>query len=317
MTSRPLGPRRGSLLCALLLMGTSLPGMSLPGMRQRGAVQDAAGNAAGDATSKEPRRGAFPASFSELHPLAGVRSMVQRNRWKQSHIRKAEKEGSALNLADEVYQVYVPAAAPEGADERPFGLFVWISPTPSGRLPREWRQVLDAHHLIGIGADRGGNDRFVWQRVALALSAVHNLRQDYAIDPARIYASGFSGGGRVASRLGLLYPDVFTGGVYVGGCNFYRDIPVPNRPGHVWPARIPKPAASRWKLTRTRSRHVLLIGTADFNHAQSQFIAEQLAQEDGFAHAHLLEIEGAEHVLPDAWWLQQAIARLDAPLGED
>jgi poly(3-hydroxybutyrate) depolymerase len=43
------------------------------------------------------------------------------------------------------------------------------------------------------------------------------MRQLYSIDEQRVYASGYSGGGRITSGLALLYPEVFGGGFSVYG----------------------------------------------------------------------------------------------------
>ena len=52
------------------------------------------------------------------------------------------------------WAVYVPESYDPGS---PPGLLVFISPTESGRMPGRYRQVLDDHNLIWIGANHSGN----------------------------------------------------------------------------------------------------------------------------------------------------------------
>jgi hypothetical protein len=174
-----------------------------------------------------PQTGLFEAVFEERHPDSAIRRQAKRFGWKLSIVRENDPEGGEYELADESFQVYVPAHY-DGS--RPFGLFVWISPADDGRLPAAWREVVDEHDLIVAGPDRAGNERFVWYRMGLALDAVHTLTLEYEIDPDRVYVTGFSGGGRLASRLGFHYPEVFRGGIYQGGCSFWEDVPVPDDP---------------------------------------------------------------------------------------
>ena len=51
------------------------------------------------------------------------------------------------------------------------------------------------------------------------------MNKQYCLDPARIYISGCSGGGRAASWVAMGYPDVFSGGLYMIGADLYRALP--------------------------------------------------------------------------------------------
>ena len=202
---------------------------------------------------------------------------------------------------------------PESYGEgEPHGLLIWISPTPYGgfRNP-EFERVLAEHKLIWIGAHNSGNRRWGWYRVGLALDAVHNARRLYSIDKSRVYAAGYSGGGRVASQLSMLYPVVFTGGFFVYGCDFYERIPVPDRPGALWPARFPPPSSMTLERLQSSSRFVLLTGERDFNRSQTKQIYKRM-QAAGFEHLTYIQIPKADHYfgLPPEW-LEKALAALD------
>ena len=113
-----------------------------------------------------------------------------------------------------------------------WGLLVWVSPGHEPGIPKDWPPILAKHKLLFVSPYNAGNDRNAANRPAgtierfrLALDASYNMRLRYRISPKRIYASGFSGGGRVASMLGVAFSDVFTGTIPICGVNFYMTIP--------------------------------------------------------------------------------------------
>jgi pimeloyl-ACP methyl ester carboxylesterase len=63
------------------------------------------------------------------------------------------------------------------------------------------------------------------------LTAAANAGRTYPIDPDRIWISGFSGGARIAERMALAYPDVFTGAIVDGSSDIIGtpDLPLPSR----------------------------------------------------------------------------------------
>ena len=73
----------------------------------------------------------------------------------------------------------------------------------------------------------------------MSLEAVAQARRHFTIDPQRVYASGASGGGRMASEVAVLYADVYTGGFPLIGANGYRNIAEPDKPGHYFPGSGP------------------------------------------------------------------------------
>ncbi len=142
------------------------------------------------------------------------------------------------------WEVYVP---PTYDASRPAGLMVYISPTASGKIPKSWRPLMNQHNLIWVAARRSGNKIDTQRRMIYAVLSVALINKNYKINSKRIYLSGFSGGGRVASMLGVHYPMLFRGGIYNCGANFW---------GESSPQNIDQ---------LKRNRFVFITGRKDFN----------------------------------------------------
>jgi predicted esterase len=203
---------------------------------------------------------------------------------------------------------------------------VWISAGENGRVMGQWKELLIKHKLLWVGANGAGNPRAMWCRAGLALDAAHMMKQRYKIDPARVYVAGFSGGGRMSSMVGVAYPDVFAGGMYMGGCNFYRDMPVPitaeerqaKEPQKYWRGTYKPPPLKYLTDAKKKSRHVLVTGENDPNRPQAKFNYQNGFKKDGFLNVLDIEVPGIGHQPPSNEWVEKAMAFLDerpAPAG--
>jgi hypothetical protein len=255
------------------------------------------------------RSGRFRVAFDQSSPQGGLPLLVERLGIDQAYVEENDPAGGRYDLRDESFQVYVPEGAPPAAG---FGLLVWISPLPYGGFARdELREVLDRKGLIWVGADNSGNLRPLWHRVLLALDAVHNMQRHYRIDTDRVYAAGYSGGGRVTSTLVLLYSEVFRGGFSLFGCDYWQPVAIPHMPGAHWPAAFPAPSREIARRVKQSTRVVLLTGELDFNRSQTRAIFDQMI-DDGFENVEMLMIPGASHYHPvENEWFAQGIAFLD------
>jgi predicted esterase len=254
------------------------------------------------------RRGAFDVSFQQQSPLSPIEK--QNGRW---HIRVAPDQ--RYTLASERFEVVAPetdSGGGGGGGAKPWGLLVWINAGKRGDPPRQWLPVLEPRHLIWIGADNSGNDRAIGIRFGLALDAVFNMKQRYPIDEKRIYVAGVSGGAKAASMIAVLYPDVFTGAVPIAGAAYFRNIPVPNDPGKVWPAAYQAPGSLLLDRAKHSSRFALLTGSEDFNREPVHQIYTTGFQKDHFDHVEYIEVPGQGHGVPETKWLEQAMESLDA-----
>ena len=261
---------------------------------------------ADDAPAFGPRPidGHVTLTFKDRSDLSTNKEIATRMGWDLAADEAAKVD---YTLADESFEVYLPKTY-DG--KQPFGLFVYVSPGPSGKPPRNWLKSIDDHRLIWVSPNKVGNDRFVRLRMGLAIDAVHNLRQKYTVDPQRIYVAGVSGGGRVASMLGVGFSDVFNGGFYMIGCNFYRQERSAEQNG-VFRRSYNVPPTKLFVLAK-KSKHVFLTGDTDGNREQTQLYYEGFKR-DGFEHCTYLQVPGMGHRAPDTEWFEKGMAALDAP----
>jgi tetratricopeptide (TPR) repeat protein len=308
-------PAEAEAFLASLAAGTA-PAASEDDEAERGELppEIAAALAAKPEVPVAGRRGRYKVAFAERSPWSTADEMLRRagKPSREEMIRLAPR-ALAYELPKESFQVIVPDGEPPAAG---WGLLVWISPGRYGGAGRpETLATLARHHLIWVGANASGNDRNRWDRWGLALDAAWHLQKLYAIDPSRIYVAGYSGGGRAASALTMLYPDVFRAGLMVMGIDWYRDLPVPDHPGTHWPAPFARPPRDLFKLAKERSRFVLLTGERDFNRVQTRVVRDELA-DDGFRTVTYLEVPAMSHYDPvPAEWLEKAYSALDGMAG--
>jgi len=211
------------------------------------------------------------------------------------------------DVSMEKFDIIVPKKYKKGD---PHGLFIWVSPSPAPSISPEWEAVLAEKKLIFVGAHNSGNNREVFARMRMAVDANDNMRELYDIDDKRVYVSGFSGGGRVASMLGVTYADMFTGTIAFMGTNFYTDI-VSLDKTEVFEARyIPHEEIAA--LAKAEGRYVLVTGEKDFNLKNTSAVFENGFKKEGFKAVELMNIPGQGHQPPKAEWLKKAIEFLDA-----
>ncbi|MFM8471024.1 MAG: hypothetical protein ACKODH_13855 [Limisphaerales bacterium] len=216
----------------------------------------------------------------------------------------------AVDLAKEKFQLIVPASY-KHADK--WGVFIWISPGDTAGIPADWEPVLAARKLLFVGALKSGNPRNIFDRVRLAVAANHAMRARFNVDGRRVYVSGHSGGGRVASMVGVAYADMFSGTMPFMGVNFYEDIPAGDGKTTYGANFIPDDEVLA--IAKKFCRYALMTGEKDFNRAGTKTVFEQGFKKEGFANVTYLEAPGVAHNLPPAKWLEQGLDFLDEGKG--
>jgi predicted esterase len=241
-----------------------------------------------------PRTGSFKTTFGERHP----ESLPERFGLRYGNLDEAKKEN--YDIATEEFDVNVPK---DYDGTIPYGLIVYTNAGKGGGAGG-YASLLAKHRLIWIGASNVPNERSIVPRWGLSLDAVWNMRKQYRIDPRRIYASGFSGGGRCASMVAPTFADVFSGALYLCGCN-----------NPVWPPEkqigrpIREPALSN-------GRYALLTGETDMNKPGTKSLFESY-KGMGFKHVTYLEQPGLGHAQPAAEWFEKGLDFCDQPLIEE
>lgn len=192
------------------------------------------------------------------------------------------------------WQVYVPQSYSASS---PPGVIVFVSSWHRGGPPKAWNDLLEANNLIWIGANNSGDGLPVAKRMLKAIIAPAALGRSYAIDPERCYIAGFSGGGITATRIATAKPDLFKGGIYIGGTVF-------------WTANTPP----KIDLIR-QNHHVFLVGTYDPAQQTTRKVYNNYI-EAGIDTAELITIRNHRHRMPPPDYFEKAIDHLDSRLAQ-
>ncbi|MBI5800709.1 MAG: hypothetical protein HZA92_08300 [Verrucomicrobia bacterium] len=260
---------------------------------------------------------ALPVQSADLPPPTAGKSTVSFTvlpqqaepdevRWR---LHSVEVPG-AFDLAKEKFQLIVPAAY---KPTEKWGVFIWISPGDTPAIPADWEPALAARKLLFVGAFKSGNPRSIFDRVRLAVAANLALRERFNVDGRRVYVSGFSGGGRVASMVGVAYADMFSGAMPFMGVNFYEDIAAGDGKTTYGANFIPDEEVLA--IAKKFCRYALVTGEKDFNRIGTKAVFEMGFKKEGFANVTYLEAPGVAHSLPPAKWLEQGLVFLDTGKG--
>lgn len=213
-----------------------------------------------------------------------------------------------LEPADQIRPTIESSRAETDTETLPWGVLIWISPSPTGYVPRGYERVLAERKLIWISIHNNGNNRETLERFGLTLCAAYNAQLLYDVDPERIYLAGLSGGGRSTSMLATVYADVFRGGMPVVGCNFYRTLEVPSNPGRAWGASTP-PSSAMARLAKNQPL-IIVTGGDDYNREQCEVFADAY-QGDGYRMVTYVEHEGMGHTYQSPEQFAETLALLD------
>jgi hypothetical protein len=143
------------------------------------------------------------------------------------------------------------------------------------------------------------------------LDAVHNMQKIYNINKDRIYIAGFSGGGRASSFLIHGYSDVFSGGYFMMGSNFYG---VRKNESGIWEAGID---GLKWHgqidQIKKNTKLVLMCGEGDtICLPEADRAVYETLLLDGFVRVSLIKVPRLGHRQPDASWFEKGIAALES-----
>jgi|GEM_PF-392637 len=240
-------------------------------------------------------------TFTERSPLSAVDLVLRRMDYSDESV--VDKKSFEYDLAGLSFEVFVPRSY---SPDVPHGLFVWMGVTD---VPPAWVNVLARHKLILVVANtRRGRPALYGP----PLDAVHNMKRLYNIDENRVYASGFSAGGQMATMMVRGFPEVFHGGLFLMGGHFYHSRKSEN--GQREPTVEGPPPAWRGPLDEIRQTTTLVMmkGGADTQWTATEGRSDyQALLLDGFIRVSYLEVPGLGHFPPNAGWFQNGVAALD------
>ncbi len=239
------------------------------------------------------------------HEIRFTESALQSNAEEVKARLSAAEDPKPFDITKERFQLLVPK---NYRAEESWGLFIWISASDKPQIPADWEPVLAAHKLLFIGAYNSGNPRSIFDRMRMAIDANVGMRKRYRIDERRVYVSGFSGGARVSSMLGVAFADLFTGAIPFMGVNFYTDLPAEN--GKQFGLNY-IPDDEVLAIAKKKCRYVLVTGEKDFNRVNTRSAEEHGFRKEGFASVLLLDVPGQAHAPPKAEWLDKGLDFLD------
>jgi hypothetical protein len=193
------------------------------------------------------------------------------------------------------------------------GLLVLANYKPTDSLPDPvLPQLADANMAMVVAKDLPEQ---WWQRAGFALDAAYNLEQQYKIDPRRVYIfGGFEwqvGAGAppiLSERLGLNYPEVFTGIFTEGGIYAYMRVQGSN--GGYWNADPEMPQPSDRFLSEAKM-HPWVMAFPDTS--DERVSTAKAFEEAGFAHVKLMTISVDQYHYPNYTtdWLPDVLKFLD------
>ena len=187
------------------------------------------------------------------------------------------------------WEIQVPA---NYNPNNPPGILVYVSPQNQINPPIGWMKMIEDHNLIWITATMSGNKIKSSKRILKAMLSLGLMEESYKIDPKRVYITGFSGGGRIASIIAMNYPHIFKGAIYNCGANFWDN--------HT-PARL--------DLIKN-NRFVFITGTDDFNLIDTKKVYRKYKKAD-VKNTKLMIIANMAHKNPRPRKFAKAIEYLD------
>lgn len=135
-------------------------------------------------------------------PLSEKRGLIE---------AKFDTTFEGYDVYDQKLDIYIPGDY-DGSE--PYGLMVYVHATVSnhGRPGSAYQKILAEKKIIWVGFDAYADEYSqTEQQSGVALSAVYNMKQQFNIDPARVYVGGLSKGGLTAGPLLEYFPEVFKG----------------------------------------------------------------------------------------------------------
>jgi len=165
------------------------------------------------------------------------------------------KKLECLNDSSQSYALYLPS---NYTPDRKWPILYALDPGARGKTPVErFKEAAEKYGWILAGSNNSRNGP--WRRAADAWSAMtKDTQQRFSIDDDRVYATGFSGGARVALQIAQLCQDCLAG-VIASGAGFPAGL-APSTSMHFFSLAPPVSMTSIFRVEKSRcsayeSRH--------------------------------------------------------------
>jgi len=192
------------------------------------------------------------------------------------------------------YELFVPA----GLNPRkaaPLVLFISAGDKPAGW--NQWQSVCQQAGVVFGSPYGAGNNCELPRRVRIVLDVLDDVARRRAVDPDRVYLTGFSGGARVACGIAFALPEYFGGVIGVCGAERLRD--------------------ESWLRQRVADRLsvALVTGEQDFNRNELELLRGPLLADVG-VRGKVWAVPQMGHAIPDAQVLAEVLKWLDEGAGD-
>jgi hypothetical protein len=223
-----------------------------------------------------PRTGYFETDIT-LHEMLGAERAAS-----LSDMIAADEK---LKWAIYVPKTYTPA--------KPAGVMAFVTFSNSwGGSTKAYNDVLDDKNIIWAGVIGAGDKKPLNERMMRLLLTPTFLAREYVLDPDRMYVGGTSGGAHVATILATSKPQLFKGGLFVGGAMFWKS---------------KEPAA----IDQVRqNRYVFISGSKNPNRKEVETTAEAYLAA-GVEHTKYIEMPNVGRKAPTSTVIESAIEYLD------
>jgi len=229
-------------------------------------------------------------------------------------VRVDQKDPNIDYSLDPSKEHFYVRVLPGYSEQGRYGLIVFID--SNDRLtepPAGWAPVLDARHLLFIAPQNAGNHQDTARRLGLGVLAASEMLKHYRLDRERIYASGYSGGSRIAGMLGFFQSDLFRGTIQNCGTDFYQNVPKVYATSLTDNAGYPFlfQATEREIRGAKRVRFALITGSEDFRRGNILDIFYGGFTKAGFQ-AKLFDVPGMSHDVADGATLNSVLDFLES-----
>ncbi len=181
-------------------------------------------------------------TFTQRSPISKPKELARRLNLKPRDM------GDDYDLSQRPFKACVPKNYDPAT---PVGIFVYLGYKDTVSVPPLWEPVLENSHLIFISPVCHSGEHYqpsvpMWQTMGLALDAVFNLKNQYAIDPMRVYLMSWDPG---STQMSIAVSDVFTGCIDTGDLSYFKQLTAAD--GHYWPPTGSWPPDDLVRLAQT------------------------------------------------------------------